>query len=288
RSRSLDVPIRKVAIGDGGAKFYVATTDGKLRVFDAKTMEQTEEFAIGKEGALTNFELMMETTVMAGERGQPPTEWDVPGKKALREFTGPVRPGYRRLLLSADKKVLAAHDEGMPATVWDVEQGKYVRAPAFPDTVDIALSADGKRLLAAGTDDRLRLIDLTDGKVISTFADSASESVTRLVFSPDGRKAAGGGKGGRIWIWDVDSGKVVHQSSRFDGEVRDLAFTADGKKLVGVADADGVLVWDVAAKEEPRFFPMRQGGVSVTLTPDGKYAVTARAMDNVIQVWRLP
>jgi len=69
--------------------------------------------------------------------------------------------------------------------------------------------------------------------------------------------------------------------------VKDLAFTADGKRLIAVSEAPDVLVWDVVAGEERRSFPLRQGAVCVTLTPDGKYAVTA-SPDNAVQIWRLP
>src|SRR5260370_32246959 len=285
---ALEAPIRKLALGDSGAKLFVATSDGKLRRVDAEELKQVGEFAFANSDSPASFALLSETTVLAGQRGQPPKEWDALKGEMRREFSAPpsLKPGYSRMQLSPDGRLLMAFADDAAVTLWDVPKGQYLRSVA-PSAVAVALSADGQRLLAADGDGQLLLIDPASGKTIRDITDKATEPVSRLVFSLDGKKAAGGGSKGKIWIWDVQTGKIVQSTSKFDGEIRDLAFTADGKRLVAVSEAPDVLVWDVVAGQELRSFPLRQGAVCVTLTSDGKYAVTARP-DNVIQVWRPP
>jgi len=291
-AEALDAPIRKLAIGDEGARLFVATSDGKLRLIDTKELKQVGEFEFARSDVPASFALLSESSVIAGQRGQAPREWDATKGQMQRDFSMPSnqKPGGARWQLSADGKLLMTFAEDSQVNLWDVPKGEWLRSlsPHSPErAVEAALSPDGRLLLAADDLGLLRLIDTASGQPIRDFSDKAGETVSRLVFSLDGKKAAGGGAKGKIWIWDVATGKIVQTSSKFDGIVKDLAFTADGKRLIAVSEAPDVLVWDVVAGEERRSFPLRQGAVCVTLAPDGKYAVTA-SPDNAVQIWRLP
>src|SRR5262249_48800035 len=67
---------------------------------------------------------------------------------------------------------------------------------------------DGRRALAAGQDDPIRLWDLTTGAELRRFA-GHPRGVVSVAVSADGRRAASGGQDKTVRVWDVESGREL-------------------------------------------------------------------------------
>jgi WD40 repeat protein len=115
----------------------------------------------------------------------------------------------------------------------------------------LALSADGKLLLAASTD--LRLWDVERGEVRRRL--SEGENVRTAAFSPDGRLALSAGDEGVVRLWDVAAG-TLHGELTGHARVRAAAFSPDGRQLLSGSDDAAVRLWDVP---ERRRGPRRTG-----------------------------
>lgn len=140
---------------------------------------------------------------------------------------------------------------------------------------DLALTADGERLVSVGNDMLVKVCDARDGKVIHTLAGHAPltpqgyvSALYTVAVSPDGRMAASGDRAGEVRIWDIEQGKLIHQwrsaefytfdpekRDRSIGGIRRLRFSPDGATLaiagIGpVSNVDGfvgparVELWD--------------------------------------------
>jgi hypothetical protein len=92
----------------------------------------------------------------------------------------------------------------------------------------LATSPNGKFLASVSADKTLRLWDIADGRLISTFEDGAGASVA---FAPKGGLIATGGKDGVTRIRSLATGSVVQELNQV-GAVNAVAFSADAKMIV--------------------------------------------------------
>jgi WD40 repeat protein len=215
------------------------------------------------------------------------------------------QPGETALALSADGGTFAVsraidgtvqlyglRSEGVP-----VREG-VVPAPA-PGThpFALALTADGALLAVGGTDDAVRLWDVSNraaprplGSPLSGF-DSAVQSVA---FSPDGRTMAAGGGGDAVLRWDLSTPGLARPLSPLRGvagTTQTVAFAPDGR-TIATGGTDGVLrIWSTeGTTEAPPIveFPVGDKTVidSAAFSPDsGLLAVGSK--DKTIRVWNV-
>ena len=192
--------------------------------------------------------------------------------------------------------------------LWDLSsQSEILRLVGHKDIVrDIAFSPDGLRALSGGDDHQVILWDLATGNELQRFT-GHNGWVRAVAFSPDERLAASGGfagdsiyanlQPGELFLWDLHSGKTIH---RFEGGdnthpsgVQDIAFSPDGQALLvsfGIFSASkfdyGLELLDVHSGEELQSFPVDHDNFSITISPDGKRALTGGS-DSNLHLWDL-
>lgn len=122
----------------------------------------------------------------------------------------------------------------------DLESGDVTWLDA-PGVVDVALSPDAARVVAAVDGAPPRVIDVDSTDVVGTLGE---EPAARVAWSPDGAAIAAGGPGGAALF---AAGSLEPQAELGEPAVADLDFGASAE-TVGIADADdGVLVlWEPA------------------------------------------
>jgi WD40 repeat protein len=142
--------------------------------------------------------------------------------------------------------VVAAPPEG--------EAGRFAGAGA--GVTCLALSPDGRRLLAGGVDGTVRVWDVATRAEVGRLRGHA-DWVAGLAFSPDGGRAlsAGGANplltgDGALRLWDVAAGAEVRAFGRPAGWLRAAAFLPDGRRAVTGGDDRYVRLWDVAPRAE--------------------------------------
>jgi WD40 repeat protein len=239
--RTLNYPnsVNAVAFGPRGARLATGSSDGRLRIIDVakgtilrdvvghKVMNRTAIYCLawspdGKQ-------------VVTGGHDQTLKLWDAASGNLVREFRAynekTFPKGHQDSVLSVvftpdGKQVLSA---GMDKTikVWNIADGSVVRelsnpalkaapggpAPAHPGWVyALRLTADGKRLLSAGSAPRLRgylaLWDVASGKMLSGREMNVG-TVFALAVSPDGTKVALGTGGSVRAETDLNLGVVL-------------------------------------------------------------------------------
>lgn len=135
-----------------------------------------------------------------------------------------------QLYFFADGKKLFVSAMNHPGTIWELTETPSLRATLpdkFGGVASVAVSPDGKLLVAGGGDTVVRWYDTTtwqmsreyDGFLLDTFA---------LVFTPDGKYLLAGGADSRITVFDVASGKQLRQLPPQAGaSIGDIDFLSD-------------------------------------------------------------
>jgi WD40 repeat protein len=198
---------------------------------------------------------------------------------------------------------------------WDLATGRPLR---FFGPIKVggywalALSADGKRVIAGGSDRVVRVFDVGTGKAVqeffghedqawdvrtgkqtSTYA-GVADGVRCLALSPNGRWLAAGhfavaNGPGTVRLWEVATGKEVRAFAGHTLEVTGVAFSRDGKQLLTSSFDRTVRLWDVARGKECQRFVGHTGRVeAAAFTADEKRLLSCGDQtDPTLRVWEV-
>jgi WD40 repeat protein len=120
--------------------------------------------------------------------------------------------------------------------------------PPLPDEADrrpkrpilASLSPDGRRVAAGYWDDRARVWDVAEKRVL--FELPGDDIVDEVVFSPDGRVVATSNRDSIVRLWNAESGEMIAAVRGNRTGVSTVAWSRDGGRILSAA-GDGVLKW---------------------------------------------
>ena len=153
-------------------------------------------------------------------------------------------------------------------TLWDLETSQrttHRTKTAFEntrwgvETIPLRFSPDGTKLASKGklntptepfgTTPRIRLIDVTTGRELTSLTYSNENVTPHLTFSPDGKTAVFSAHshtyGGKIRLWNTETDKILDTPfSDKEAWIDAAAFSPDGNKFVAGTSDGKVQMWD--------------------------------------------
>jgi WD40 repeat protein len=115
----------------------------------------------------------------------------------------------------------------------------------------LSLSRDGKTLVVAGGDGKIRFLDMASGEVHRTLT-AHTNAMYHAIFSPDEKLLASSSRDLTARIWDVATGRELQKLDGFRCSVKAVAFSPDGR-TIAAAGNDGMLkLWDVKTGVEQK------------------------------------
>jgi eukaryotic-like serine/threonine-protein kinase len=171
----------------------------------------------------------------------------------------------RGLTFSRDGKYLASTSGDGTVKLWDathlaeLEPWDLGRVDEMPDralrkfqtpvpgqSLTVAFSPDGKRLVTGGEGHTVKVWDVPTGNDLQTLRGHTGFVYT-VAFSPDGegRWIASAGEDSTVKVWDSRTGRLVRSFRGHTALVMSLAFGPDGKRLYSGSRDHTMKVWDL-------------------------------------------
>lgn len=194
--------------------------------------------------------------------------------------------GYLAAMDAQGESVLSLGMDGS-LVLWDLQtsKGRSFRTGHAGLVFDVGLAPDGKRMVTAGQDGTVRVVEPGAGPVMElaevfTWTGRGKYAFTNVDYSPDGSVIAAVSADGMLWIWDSTSGTLLRTFEGLNGLRFKLEFSADGSRLV-VGGADmrvwDTTSWDLVAHVEGFKSPLS----SLAVSADGKWAAAGMAAKTV-------
>lgn len=166
----------------------------------------------------------------------------------------------------------------------------------------LAISDDGRRVVAPAPDGRSAIFDRSNGKLLTHIEVPKPEGAALLQisppktwlrlsvarFSPDGGLVAGVPPGGNeAYLWEAEAGRQTAVMKGHAGLVLAVAFSRDGK-LLATASRDGTArLWDVASGELYLTLSGHASAVTAVAFDHDTRQVATLSLDGTIGIWAL-
>jgi WD40 repeat protein len=175
---------------------------------------------------------------------------------------------------------LLASSAGDQSKLWDVATGHLLR------NIEgglLAISADGRRMLAGSSGQTLRLSDPATGEGRQAFPAEAPGDVHALAFPPQGARVIVGGDK-LLELWDADAGKRLRRFEGHTARVGSAVLSADGTRLASASYLDKTLrIWDTATGRSLGVISFAASVIAIS--PKGDRMAAGQVTSGTAKLW---
>jgi WD40 repeat protein len=198
--------------------------------------------------------------------------WDVATGKPLRDLRIGERERITLTALSPDGRTVFARPG-----LWELATDRLLFPLGGVVAQAAVFSADGRTLVTAGYERRIRFWEVATGKERVSFTRHKTDTYA-VALSPDGRLlASADSRSHAVHLWDVAARTALPSLAGHTGKVRALLFSADGARLYSASADSTVLAWGVAGRVKPPADPAPEADRLKALWADLAGADVAKA-----------
>lgn len=210
-------------------------------------------------------------SVVSGSKDTTLVLWNTrTGRQNLKYTANSINVGHtaavRSVAFSPDNTTIISAAEDGYIIVWDKASGKEVRAVGGIDQsiqeLSIAVTSDGRRVLAGSSNGRLTIWDITN-EAVSQYYEGHLESVNDLAFSPDGQHIATVSSDFSVKIWDTETAELLSSLEAHNTLANTVDYSPDGKYIASGDDQGEIVIWDAQSGEVVEQFVLN-GDAAVT------------------------
>jgi hypothetical protein len=292
--------VTTVVVSPDGRRLLSCSLDRTMILWDRETGQELRRFR-EQGGRVESVAISPDgRRALSGGQDTIVRLWDLESGDVIREFRGhseyvfcvAFSPDGRLAYSTSGGSFTGEWRDGTDSAirVWDVETGRELRRLNGNRGIvwSVAVSRDGRRVLAGGSDGTLILWDSETGAEIRRFG-LQGRCINSVAFLPDCRRAvSASGEDKTISLWDVETGWEIDRFRGHTDGVTWLAVSPDGGLLFSSSYRKGELIlWDVDSRKQVD--KMSWGNVPPTrgcFTPDGRQIVWA-GDDRLLRLYRL-
>lgn len=278
---------------DGKGRVWTASSDKRVRVFEAGKLVKTLESHTGAVNAIA-YRPETKQMVTAGAEGGIKV-WDAETLQGVTAFghtapaNRPIQPVNTVLFTGTGMLVSASADKTLKT--WKYEGAWSEMRPLGPHVfrvLAIDFNPDGSLIATGGGEPsrsgEVQVWEVNKGMHVRTLDSLHSDTVFGVRFSPDGQKLATCGADKFVKVID-GTGKELKAFEGHTHHVLGVDWKSDGKQLIS-AGADSVLkVWDFEAGEQLRTLQAAGKQITAVRWIPGKPEVVGASGDKLVRTW---
>jgi hypothetical protein len=147
-----------------------------------------------------------------------------------------------------------------------------------------AFSPDRKRVLTAGSDNKLRLWETEKERCVRVFY-GHTDAVWCLAWSADQRRALSGGNDNVVRLWDVETGQCLRVFRGHTGQVQSVAFSTDQRRALSGSSDETLRLWNIDTGQSHRAIEGKRVGGHFALSPDERRLLCIDVDRRVFSMW---
>lgn len=282
-----------IALNPQGSLLAVASIDGAIELIDTANRNSIQEPAVHHTGGIRDVEFSPDGRVMVsvGTDGTV-RHWQ---SSTGGQWTSQLLATSKDVIVDVDfmpdgKSVITANDDGTVQRYYldgRAEQPLPLVVSDFGFNA-VAISNDGKFLLAANADKTITGYSIDTGQILMPAAEVGMSHMVDISFNADATRFSTVDSGANVAIKNFPAGTHVTSEFDLDGPVGIIFYHSDNKRLIG-GDSEGrLLVWD--AISGTRLSRSASGHTQLpmdsSVSRDGKLLATL-GRDQVIRLWTL-
>eukprot|EP00741_Cyanophora_paradoxa_P019388 tig00021127_g18716.t1 len=242
--------VMSVAFSSDGKLLAGASNDNNVRVWDCATQRVRHVFTghQGKVFSVRVAQAQASQRVVSGSHDRSVKIWDLARGFCVKTIL--CGSSVNDLAVNADASmVVSGHLDGH-LRFFEGGSGALVQDCSNLHSAQITsvqLLTDGNRVLTAGRDNVLKIVDVRTYEELASFKDDQFRSGlnwTRAAASMDGQWVAAGGQDGVVCLWNAHTGKLkAALKGHHTGPVAGCAWSAEGR-LATVARDKLLILWE--------------------------------------------
>lgn len=285
--------VKAVAYSPDGTLLATGSEDQTVRFWDAQTGQLKHTLSdLGAEVTAATFSPDGNMLVAALNYNSTLNNYSVIVVDTRAESLGEIKQKLTHgswptsfVAFSPDGKTLFG-GSARNVKLWDAETWALNHEkPVDEINPSFALSADGKLLASAGTNENSVKVWDTDTGESKLKLEGHDKGVLALAFSPDGQTLVSGSYDNTARLWDTKTGDLKRTLSEESlNAIFSVAFSPDGR-TVASGSYHAIKLWDAQTGMLKRALAVQGMGITYCLTfsPDGK--TLAGASDGTVKLW---
>lgn len=198
---------------------------------------------------------------------------DLPHTALIRTLAGHSRP-VKAVAVSPDGSWIASLGQDQTVKVWSARTGFEMRSFQAGNARNIAISADGRRIVL-GTLSSLVMLSAQDGMEIMSLRVQAG-SINSFRTSPLENWIVTASTDCLLRLWDVQTGTELDVLEGHQGSVQLVEVSCNGRWIVSLSSDKSIKVWDVQTRQVRCTLGTGDRAITaIALSPDGKWVIGA-------------